>query len=291
MSETLEEKQARWKAHLEGVQGDLFNFTDILPPRLYHYSNLNAITNILKSREMWLTDVFHVTGDPRDGTYWLNVFRPIISRKSIPVVVKRFFGLERYGLGDVWHKYVVCFSPESELEYQWENYADHGKGCAIELSSEVLQSKSEGGKIYAYMPMLYARAEQEDKAEKTVDSVIELYRKEYMTPAEGRNYWSGRALGTFLDCGVRFKAPSFCEEREIRVFITRPDLDGVKHRPSPSGGPDIPYRTLSLTPDMVTGVIKGPCCTCSDDELKSLLKAEGFGEDVRTHVPPKAKGR
>jgi hypothetical protein len=37
---------------------------------------------------MWLTDVFHVTGDSSDGTYWLSVFRPIIDCKSVPAEVK-----------------------------------------------------------------------------------------------------------------------------------------------------------------------------------------------------------
>lgn len=220
--------------------------------------------------------------DTKDGKYWMEVFRPIVMRKCLPPEIKKLFQSGSFGLGSHWNTYIACFSPESEVEYQWKEYADEGTGCAIELSFEALETNCDDGKAYAWMPMLYDAHEQADKAEKTIDAAIMLARAESMTAEEHWTYW-GRAALNFLTCGARFKHHEFHHEREWRVSIDRIDFDGVKHRTFPTGV-QIPYLTLHLNPELITGVTKGASCTCPDSELATLLSSGHYTSDVRTTI-------
>jgi len=219
--------------------------------------------------------------DVDDGKYWIEVFRSVLNRKSVPLSVKKPFQKgSSLGLGTHWYSYVACFSPESALEYQWEHYAGHGKGCAIEFSFQVLRDRCDAGESYAWTPMIYDENEQVIKAEKTVDAAITLYRSGNMTAEEARDYWADAAF-SFLLCGTRFKRPCFHREKEWRIFVSRPDLDGVNFR----GVERIRYLTLPLTAGMVTGLIKGPACTCPESELTELLSSAGYSTNISNAEP------
>jgi hypothetical protein len=167
------------------------------------------------------------------------------------------------------------------LEYQWEHYADHGKGCALELPFGAVKTNSEDGKAYGWTPMVYDRVEQNAKAEKTIDEAIALCRRESMTSDERDVYWTYAAF-SFLLCGTRFKDPRFCHEQEWRIFRSRPDREGAKYRAGASNQ-NVPYLTLELKPEMLTGLIKGPSCTCPDADLIELLSDGGYPTSLRTH--------
>ncbi len=281
MGEDLETKRRRWKDSFNAVQNEIWE-DPLLPVKLYHYSNLGAVKSILSSREMWLTNIRYAKGDTDDGTYWISVFRPIVNRKSVPERVKAlFYGDFAFGLGSLWHEFIACFSPESELEEQWKNYADDGRGCAIEFSFDSLHANCDGGKAYAWMPMLYDPAEQAAKAQKTIDAAIMLARSEGITRQEKDTYWQEYACYGFLHCGLRFKHPKFSAEKEWRVFRSALDISGAIFRQTANGR--IPYVPWPLPPELVTGVIKGSACTSSDAELAGLLASGGFGTHVRTH--------
>ena len=145
MGVDLESKRERWKTCLQEVQKEIWEDPPF-PDYLYHYSSTKAVTNILTSREMWLSDICAARGDTDDGRYWIKVFRPIINRKSVPRYIKEVFQGNTFGLGSLWHMYLACFSPEPELDNQWRNYADSDAGCALELRFDELQSNCDGGK-------------------------------------------------------------------------------------------------------------------------------------------------
>ncbi len=281
MKEDPEAKRERWKSSLQKVQNELW-IDPPLPSHLYHYSTLDAVRNILTKQEIWLSDIGSVRGDAYDGRYWIKVFRPIINRKSVPNYVTDLFQrTDSFGLGSLWYSYIACFSAESELEYQWEHYADDRTGCAIEIPFDSLARRCDDGKAYAWLPMVYDAEEQMEKAEKIIDAAIMLTRGESMTASELRDYWIRYASFSFLLCGMRFKEPQFCPEREWRVEMTKTDLTGVQYRPR--GSESIAYRTLPLAPEMVTGVIKGSACACPDADLIELLNKGRYRANIRTH--------
>ena len=255
------------------------------PLHLYHYSKLAGIRGILNSRELWLSDIRSMK-DPRDGTYWSEVFSKILDHKSVPELVRQPFRCgDGIGIGAAWFSYLICFSPTSALESQWGEYADHGAGCAIEFLFDALLKNANGGNLYAWTPMEYDANVQRMKAEETIDAAIRLYRSERdeLTPDEAKIYWTYAAF-SFLLCGTRFKHPDYKHEQEWRIFISRPTRDGVNYRIGERGA-EIPYMKAPFAPDVVTGLIKGTACNCSDDELLFLLRHGGYGENLRTHEP------
>jgi len=133
--------------------------------------------------------------------------------------------------------------------------------------------------------MEYDADVQRTKAVATIDAAIRLFKSEHddLTAHESKIYWTDAAF-SFLLCGTRFKHPAYKQEQEWRVFISRPTRNGAHYRIG-TKGLEIPYMKLPFTPDAVTGIIKGPDCTCSDDELLDLLRQGGYGENLRAHAP------
>jgi hypothetical protein len=217
--EDLEAKRDRWRTRFREIQNEIWNDhpqPDAVPDHLYHYSSLSSIRSILSSRELWLFDVCTMQNDPGDGRHWIEVFYSVLRPKILPDWVTALFQPgSTLGLGSEWHDYVSCFSPEPELQDQWEEFGDHGRGCAIELAFPKFLDASEEGKEYGCVPMFYDAKEQKIRAEKTVDKAIELYCAEVadMTPEEARLHYWGEAVFSFLWCGTRFKDPKFERQR------------------------------------------------------------------------------
>ncbi len=284
MRESIESKRERWRASLQAVQDGLW-IDPPYPSHLYHYSSMAGVRGILESRELWLSDIRSMN-DPRDGTYWSEVFGKILDRKSVPDLVRYPFQRgDGIGIGEAWFSYLICFSPASDLESQWRDYADHGTGCAIEFSFDALLKNADGGKLYAWTPMEYDADVQRAKAEETINAAIRLFRNERdnLTRDEVNIYWTYAAF-SFLLCGTRFKHPDYRQEQEWRIFISRPKREGANYRIGARGA-EIPYLKLPFASDAVSGLVKGPACSCSNDELLDLLRRGGYGEILRTHEP------
>lgn len=283
MREDLESKRDRWRMKFDQARKELWEVPNRIEPlKLYHYSSMAGIRGILSHKELWLSDILHMN-DQRDGRYWIDVFRNLVSHKSVPWYVKdSFYKSKTFGLGEVWHEYIACFSEQSDLDRQWTEYADSGRGCAIEISFEALSKNADDGKAFAYMSMVYNRSQQIEMAEKIIDTAIHLARAEDLTSAEAKEFWINHAVWNFLVCGGRFKDPGYEQEQEWRVFKSRTDdRRDERYRKSPSGS-EIPYLGLSLTPDMVTGLVKGPNCTVTDQDLCELLVSGGYAPHVMT---------
>jgi hypothetical protein len=156
-------KVNRWKQRLEQAQAAIWADEPAHPVHVYHYSSLNNIRSVLSARQLWLFDVRSMPNDPGDGIYRIDLFYSVLVNKSVPRwLVQHFRPGGTLGLGSAWHSYVSCFSTESDLEDVWDQFGDHGKGCAIELSFPAFRESSDGGKAYGWTPMFYDRGEQRD---------------------------------------------------------------------------------------------------------------------------------
>lgn len=270
MQDATEERRARWRQADNDFRTALWGqYHSNLPERLYHYTSAKGTRGILSHKEIWLSDIRSMS-DQRDGLYWIDVFRPIIRRKSIPGYIRRGFEtVEGLGIGQLWTKYITCFSPHPDSEYQWGHYADGGRGCAIEISVERLVTRADGGGSYGFMRMLYDRREQEEKAERTINRAIQFVREQDMNRSEAEEYWMGYAAFDFLVCGLCFKHPEYHREEEWRVFKSSKDFRNDPVRLCK--GRTIRYLSLALEPDMVTGLFKGTLCSESDADLAELL--------------------
>lgn len=277
VSPELAAKSAGWHSSLLQVQRDIWKGHDlVLPSSLFHYTSMRGVQGIVTSKEFWLSDVRGMI-DKKDGRYWLDVFRPIITRKSVPDCVKDVFNnTQSFGLGQHWHLYIVCLSEMAGLERQWQLYADESRGCAIELSSEALEENATGGTRYAYYRMLYDRPMQESFAERTIDTAIQLARQEKLTASEANLYWEQYASFMFLTCGVRFKDPDYKHEREWRVSVPHTDITTVRYRADRK----ISYVPLPIGPGIITGIVKGRSCSSNADELARILLGGGYPQKI-----------
>lgn len=104
-------------------QDDLWHSHHAEPPSaLYHYSPLGGVRGILNTRELWVFDIQRLN-DKREGTYSLDVFGPILRRKSVPWSVNDLFSRELYRVGEIWFAYVASSCGAKGLNSQWNNYA------------------------------------------------------------------------------------------------------------------------------------------------------------------------
>jgi hypothetical protein len=268
-----------WRSDLQKFAAELWKDHDSdYPSKLYHYSGMQGIRGILSSREVWSSDVLSMT-DTTDGRYWLDIFRSVIDRHSVPGEIKDGFRrTDTFGLGTNWHMYISSFSEANNLDHQWRNYAEAGSGCAIELSFEAMRAKAEGGR-YAWMKLLYDPKTQKYIAERAVKHAIQFARTQSLTSSEAKIYWQQYATFLFLRCGVCFKHPNYKEEREWRVFITKTNLNGVRTRASINGS-RISYIGLPAGTDVVTGLVIGPACVSAKAELLALLEKAGYTQHI-----------
>jgi hypothetical protein len=219
--------------------------------------------------------------DTGDGIYWIEIFWSVLRRKSVPEWVRELFRPgNTLGLGSAWYSYVSCFSGESDLQDQWDNFADHGRGCAIELSFPKFKAASDGGKAYGWTPMFYDAEGQKRHAVETVDAAIQLYRAEGVSGQDARAYWSEAAF-SFLWCGTRFKRPEFSHQHEWRIFLSRPSsFEGVAY----FGEQRRRYIRWPLPEGLIAGLVKGPKCDLEDGELAALMKAAGYPVNIRVQT-------
>jgi hypothetical protein len=279
--EDLDTKRQRWLSILLNFQNTLY-IDPQFPRHLYHYSSLAGIRGILNSKSIWLSDIL-LMNDEHDGKYWSIVFRDVQRKKSVPPIIRDPF--ERgsgVGIGSAYYSYIACFSPEYNLDSQWKHYADEGRGCALEFSFEAVRDNADGGKAYGWTPMEYDEDVQREQATRTIDFAIDVLRRERtdLTRQEVDEYWKCAAF-SYLVCGTRFKRPTYSSEKEWRIFMSRPTRDGASYRTGTNG--QIPYLTLPLASNIVTGLIKGPACACDYDDLRRCLNDAGYSATLRTH--------
>lgn len=280
MPEDFEPKRDRWRTCFREIQNEIWSdhpHQDAVPDHLYHYSSLSNIRSILSSRELWLFDVCTMQNDPSDGKYWIDVFYSVLLRKSVPKwLTDNFRPSKTLGLGSAWYSYVSCFSEDAWLKGQWEDFADRGRGCAIELSFVTFTDASNGGLGYGWTPMLYDAEDQIRRAERMVDEAIQLFRAENLTGRSERDEFWKVAPFSFLGGGTRFKDPKHWRQQEWRIFLSgnSEDKDACV---SPDGRR---YMRWPFPTGVVTAIIKGPNCDCPKEELERLLTA-GYPANVR----------
>lgn len=90
MPEDLAAKRARWNRRFREIQ-DHLGSDPPAPEHLYHHSSLSNILNIVRSGGLWLFDVCTMQNDPGDGKRWIEVFRCVLNRKSVPPLLVQNF--------------------------------------------------------------------------------------------------------------------------------------------------------------------------------------------------------
>lgn len=221
---------------------------------LYHYCSNEKSYSILTSKSIRLSDI-QKSNDYRE----LSLFFPKIFDYIKELYQQKPFRLQCYGKvekealsellahsynywenrfssGD-FSNFVLCFSEEADSLSQWRGYANNARGCCLGFSKDVLEQYclSTNG-VLQLKQVTYL-------TEEGIDYVIRDAAKHILQNLKGLRRWivkeitkdnfspdtdsllnynfDGMLESAFLG-SLRYKSLAFREEREWRIFFSRP---------------------------------------------------------------------
>jgi hypothetical protein len=213
------------REELRRSDAEIFSDDASTPDEVTHYTSFAGLNGIIDRREMWCTDLREVD-DNRECDYGMNVIQSVITRKSVPqqFVQPVLRAKSLFGAKDRFTYFVSCFcSSGHEESRMWDRYAENGAGFAIVFDAKRLFAGADGGKAYAFEPVIYDEAIQVDKTGKVIDRAIQLQREGGMPASALERYWSKEVQFCLLVCGLRFKAPCWQYQREVRIAVAESD--------------------------------------------------------------------
>ena len=222
--------------------------------QLYHYCSNDKSYSILKSKSIRLSDI-QKSNDYRE----LSLFFPRILDYIEELYHQKPFRLQcdgkievealskllsysydywknRFSSGD-FSNFVLCFSEAADSLSQWRGYADNGRGCCLGFSKDALEEYclSTNG-VLQLKQVTYL-------VEEGIDNVIRDAAKDILKSLKGLRRWivsemmhdnmhldtdcllhynfNGMLEAAFID-SLQYKSFAFQEEREWRMFFTRP---------------------------------------------------------------------
>ena len=259
-----------------------------LPATIYHYCGPDSFRNILKSKQLWLSDV-HCMNDSTEQTWLIDKAKQLLSdpryqddeKKYLQVVVENFDWMAL-------DPHAICFSENPDLLSQWRAYAEDGKGCSVGFSTSWIESQKH---LY---PRHYVALWPVEYKESRQDELLNHYIETYLTRM--KNCENQRKEGMKLVTAIyalsgACKNPHFEEENEIRLLVMEPrDPDafnknytqGISERfYRKRNDHHISYFTLAFPEDAVTSIHLGPQNDAkhNNSELKKFLLENGYDLD------------
>jgi Protein of unknown function (DUF2971) len=254
------------------------------PELVYHYTTMEAMMKIVRSRTVWATSISYLN-DFSEGEHFMKL---ILGR--LPSYLKR------YGLGDEiailmkselmgtrqsfkFRPYVASFSAESDSLPQWRSYCASGNGISIGFKVERLkramlvddENKARPEALVSFSPVEYV----DDKGDESLDAEIadavrgseELAQQ--VQEADGRKNFASLYFRLLIEHRASFKKHiSFSNECEHRIIVDplnlSPDFEFVQYRATRSTL--VPYVIVSVPPsrvgsngsDFIQRVVIGP---------------------------------
>jgi hypothetical protein len=271
---------------------------------LYHYTTGNGLIAIIKSGELWSTQVACLN-DSSEFLYPINLLHDKVRAKSASPISSEVASLLKQideGLADpavdTEGRFVACFSEDGDDLSQWRAYAGGEGGYAIEFDSTYIRSLQNPTTILGKVE--YNIERQALFIDDLLNSCIRFYLdglRKHRAPsveqwaADFLLYWAHLAavFAPFL------KHPKFSGEREWRL-VYHLDDDGIHRKQylqrSSMMTQHVPLR-LKLRDDgqpclPLTGVVVGPSRhkEISKISVNDLLRTHGYEPCARvTEIP------
>jgi hypothetical protein len=114
------------------------------PPIIYHYTDAAGLLGILKSGELWFSDIFGLN-DPselRHGvSYAVNFLKEaaVGGSPEVGIFANIFEEFWTQGIEEIASFFVCCLSATDEELSQWRAYADNGRGYALGFDTDLLK--------------------------------------------------------------------------------------------------------------------------------------------------------
>lgn len=215
--------------------------------RLYHYTSLDAIQNIVKEGGLWATDI-HYFNDSAELGHTAGLLRSEIRRRLADGIGNRAildqmlqWAGERITNGHT--LFVTSLTPDGNLLSQWRGYCSYGKGLSLGFSAaHVVRCAAE--QSYNLGQCIYDSSRQREIVRAIINIVEALAASEGPAPPS-KAHPSQSYYPTFSKCedailriAALFKDSAFKEEAEWRAVS--PVVSDYVHD-------DIEYRTGQST--------------------------------------------
>ena len=265
----------------------------------YYYCSLSTFLNILKNKEIYLSDPLKMN-DNLEIKWYLDrlneekdtdeefgsTLQRMRMRSGVDFTYEELVKhLENKGQKSI---YISCFSKTSDLLSQWRAYADDGKGVAIGFDLDMLASADN---IFV-REIIYADDVIQEECESTLeivaDSMPTVLNKHKAFDREERIDIFLHELITEL---AKFKNPAFKEEEEVRLIYCEDlkfekilDEAGAFDEPFIWEKLDHDFRTvgadniteyvkLRYKPDCIKDICIGPKCLLSEEDIKNIFRS------------------
>lgn len=259
--------------------------TEKITEPIYHYTSINAFIGMLKSKELWLSNLA-IMNDKNEMLEMSNRLRTDLANEHIDKgkidILFSFMSTE-------FSHFVYCassFSLNEDDAAMWERYGDNAQGVCLEIKPDKLIAGI--SKNYALGRVRYSPDEQYNQL---LQSVINEAKETSLDEWKQRIYWH---LLFFINrYSILYKHKSFKGENEVRLYATQPcninglnkDNADVAHKKldeyfiERSGVIKFIERVLFEPCDVVSKIILGPRAKQDIVVFKGYLRAMKFRID------------
>ena len=269
--------------------------------RGYYYCSLNTFLNIIKNKQIYLSDPLKMNDNleikwyldrlnnekitVNELEYPESIFDMMKMRSQLDFTFKELEEiLNSKGQNSV---YISCFSKESDILSQWRAYAEDGRGVSIGFNLEKLKKADN----LLIREVIYANDVVYDGNESDVECVADTINT---VISENKIVGKEEQIEVFLHELipelVKYKNPAFIEEKEIRLIYCD-DMKfekilynhGVFHEEWKPIALEHDFRTIGS--DNITEFVKldicnnaieeiciGPKCLLSKNDIKNIMK-------------------
>ena len=272
----------------------------------YYYCSLETFLNILKSKEIYLSDPLKMN-DKSEIRWYLDKLNAYRDREdSFESLFERMrvrSGLD-FTFDDLLNSlnskgqrsiYISCFSKKPDLLSQWRAYADDGKGVSIGFDLDKFLTADN----FCIEEILYTNDIVEDGRESDIEIVADTIETVIsVNNITDRQMQIDVFLHELIPVLAKYKNPAFIEENEVRLiycddmkfekivdsygaFQGKWEEKKLKHDFRIIGNSDITeFVRLKFNPNFITEIFIGPKCTLSKNDVfiisKVLLGTEPF---------------
>lgn len=259
----------------------------------YYYCSINTFLNIIKNREIYLSDPLKMN-DSSEIKWYLNkldeeqknhtdsIFDKMKKRSGLEFSYKELSDtLDSYGQNSI---YISCFSEEPDLLSQWRAYADDGRGVAIGF---ILENLAE------YYNFLLEKIIYTDKVVyNSLENDVEVVSDQIGTViSEGKITSNDEMIRLFIHELVpvlaKYKNPAFQEEKEYRLiycddlkfdkivdkynaFQHKPHFKNLEHHFRVVNNYITEFVKFPFVPSTISDIYIGPKCHLTINDINRI---------------------
>jgi Protein of unknown function (DUF2971) len=225
-----------------------------MPDVLYHYTGFSGFEGILRSRELWATDI-QFLNDSQEFHFAHSEVLKEIDRQIVgadPQTSMELSHIRRLlSFAGVGSSYIVSFTRGNDKLSLWRGYSRTGGGVSLGFSRRWIEQQLGQFRL---VQCLYEQSEQQRAIQTMLETCMEEIARDRSSnstqPANREMLFGGDAQifvrDQFLRLAPRLKHPKFEEEDEWRLVLTSRGQSPADLRTRIGANTLIPYSAYPL---------------------------------------------